>query len=218
MKTQRITAATIALAAIATITPATTAHALDWIERVKVERSGIDMVPVDVRAGGNGYSSLKTGSHTFNLRLYAKAKSGKRIAMGAVGSYNGVRRWEASSLVHWTHNLRHRDLGAGTLRTMDRTFSYTVPLSKVTWHGANPAQACNALLSKAMNKGTSKAAFLSQHRITTARVFFQFDAVAARKNVARKPSKLTLSNTTSERKSGFYDVRVRCLAKPARAS
>ncbi|MEO0920391.1 MAG: hypothetical protein AAFX98_06800, partial [Pseudomonadota bacterium] len=63
-----------------------TAMAGSWVESVKVERDGIDVVPIDVRANMGGYTSVKTSAHRFGLRLYARAKSGKRIAAGIVGS------------------------------------------------------------------------------------------------------------------------------------
>jgi len=189
-----------------------TAMAGSWVESVKVERDGIDVVPIDVRANMGGYTSVKTSAHRFGLRLYARAKSGKRIAAGIVGSDAPVAYFESAGNSKWNRRLSHRDVGNGKLRTMDRTFSYNVPVSKLTWHGRDPLSACNHMLSQKMAQGMTRAAVLSQPRIVTARVYFEFEAVAAKKSKAAKPSKIKIQNTSKKRDSYFYDVRVRCLS------
>lgn len=201
-----------ALCAISAVAAPSTAMAGNWVESVKVERDGIDIVPIDVRANLGGYTSVKTSAHRFGLRLYAKAKSGKRIAAGMVGSNAPIGYFESAGNAKWTRRLSHRDVGNGTLRTMDRTFSYNIPVSKLTWHGRDPLAACNHMLAQKMGLGMTRAAVLSQPRIVTARVYFEFEAVAAKKSKATKPSKIKIQNTSKKSDSYYYDVRVRCLS------
>jgi len=192
------------------------ASAKDWIENVDLGPDGIDLVPIEVRAGGNGYSAIRTSQHRFSIRLYARAKSGKRIAAGKLGSHNGTGYFESDG-GRWTVSFAGRDVGSGSLRTLQRTYSIVAPVARLGWHGADPVEACNALLATKMNQGMSRAEVLSEHRTTTANVFFQFEAVAARRKNAENGT-INLGNTTTERGSDTYPVRVRCLAKPARAS
>ncbi|MEO0543628.1 MAG: hypothetical protein AAFY99_07400 [Pseudomonadota bacterium] len=200
------------LVALGAIAAPATATAGSWVESVKVERDGVDIVPIDVRANMGGYTSVKTSAHRFGLRLYARAKSGKRIAAGIVGSDTALGYFEYAGGSKWTRRLSHRDVGNGTLSTMDRTFSYNIPVSKLTWHGRDPLAACNHMMSQKMGQGMTRAAVLSQNHIVTARVYFEFEAVAAKKSKATKPAKIKIQNTSKKTDAYYYDVRVRCLS------
>ena len=73
MTIRRTIAATLAAAFLAQ-----PSFAADWIEKVAVGKDGIDVVPVEVSADANGYTGLKTKSHTFGLRLQARATNGEK--------------------------------------------------------------------------------------------------------------------------------------------
>ena len=89
MTLSRIIAASLGLAFLTQ-----SAGAADWIEKVAVGKDGIDVVPIEVSANGGGYTGLKTKSHTFGLRLQARATNGERIVALKVGSYHGVLYFE----------------------------------------------------------------------------------------------------------------------------
>ena len=192
-----------------------TAHAKDWIEKVDIVNDGIDLVPIEVKAGGNGYSSIKTNKHRFNLRLYARAKKGKRIAGGVVGS--GDPRFLEASGGEWQRLLAFRDIGSGKRRELKLSKSYNIPVSKLVWVGSDPVEKCNQVLANKVQQGKSKASLLKSGLSTSAKVLFKFDAAAARPKVAEK-NKVKIGNHTSERKGMNYSVVVKCLAKPGRAT
>ena len=63
-----------------------------------------------------------------------------------------------------------------------------------------------------MASGMSRQAVLNKSWTTSAKVYFQVQLVAAKKKHAKK-NKWKLSNTTGERKTAYYNVVVKCLAK-----
>ena len=129
-----------------------------------------------------------------------------------VGSDLAIGYFESAGNAKWTRRLSRRDVGNGTLRTMDRTFSYNVPVSKLTWHGRDPLAACNHMLSQKMGQGMTRNAVLAQEWTITARAYFEFEAIASKKSKATKPSKIKIQNTSSKTDAYYYDVRVRCLS------
>lgn len=200
---------TLAVAFGAAIMIAAPAHAKDWIDKVDVIASGIDAVPIEVTANLNGYQSIKTKNHKFSVRLFARAKSGKRIAAGKVGTHKSVEFFEADN--GWSRNLAHRDVGGGQLKQLKREFQFNVPVSGISWVGANPVQVCRDMLIQKVNSGQKKTTVLSKNRMVGAKAWFSFSAVAARPKAA-KSGKFSLSNATSETKSYIYPVQVRCLS------
>ena len=204
-------AATTALSAFSV-----SANAKDWIESVQVSRDGIDIKPIQVRAGGSGYSSVRTEKHRFSLLLYARATSGERIVGAKLASYNNVHYFEADGGKSIkTYNWRA--VGSGSKRTWQTSDSLVVPVSKLTFVGKDPVAACNALMATKMNQGMSRPDVWAKSWITSTKVMFQLDAVAARKGKAAK-NQVSVANTSSERSTGYYDVRVECMPKPKRAT
>ena len=190
-----------------------TAFAKDWIQTVSVKSDGIDVVPIQVRAGSTKFTSVKPQNHKFTLRIRAKAKSGKRIVAAKVGSHNGVLYFEAGG-GKWERRLAHRDVGSGKLREVKRTFSFMVPTTKIHWKGTNAVARCNQVLNAKIAGGMIRSAALAKSWNTTAHVYFQLDAVAATKAKAKK-NKWNISNTTHERAWTSYKVNVRCLGNGA---
>lgn len=212
MSKKAVLRATLLAAALSL--PLGSASAKDWIDKVDLAKDSLDLIPVQVLSNANGYTKLKATNHTFSLRLFARAKKGKRIAAGAVGAYDGVQVGALSGK-RWGRNLSHKDVGAGKLRQLKRTFYFKVPIRKVNWWGASAIHRCNTLLQQKMAKGMSKQQVLAKNWMVEADVFFQFQAVAARPKTAVK---LDLNNhynnlkqSTRERKSAPYRVKVQCL-------
>lgn len=188
---------------------AQSANAADWIEKVSVGKDGIDIVPIEVSANSSGYTGLKTKSHTFGLRLQARATNGERIVALKVGSYHGVLYFEGGQ-VGWDQSFDNRAVGAGSKRTVDISYSAAIPLAKVAWIGGDPKAKCAANLQAKMAKGTSKATALSKAYTLSAYAYFELDAVAAHKNKAES-GKWNLKNTNNQRAGAPYEVTVTCL-------
>ncbi len=205
MTIQRTVAATLAAAFLAQ-----PSFAADWIEKVSIGKDGIDVVPVEVSAHANGYAGLKTKSHTFGLRLQARATNGERIVAMKLGAYHGVVYFEGGA-AGWEQRFDNRAVGAGSKRMVDISHSATIPLAKVQWQGPDPAARCAANLKALIAKGTGKAEALSKPYTLTALAWFELDAVAAHKNKAES-GKWSLKNTNSQRAGSTYEVTVKCLA------
>jgi hypothetical protein len=189
---------------------ASSASAADWIDKVDVTRAGIDVIPIEVTAGDSGYKALKPTSHKFSLHLYAKAKTGKRIVAGALGTFNGVEFFESPGNL-WQQSFTGRDIGGGEAKTFSRDHSVSIPVVKLGWQGKDPVAICNAFMQQKVAGGMKKSDVLAKNWSVQAHVFFQFQAVAARTGKA-KNDKWSLANTESERKSLSYPVSVTCLS------
>ena len=189
------------------------ASAKDWIEKVQI-RQGIDVVPIYVSANKGGYTGIKTKSHTFLLDLYARASSGERIVALQLGASSDVSYFEYSDL--WGKSFDNRDVGAGSKRTVSIGYDAKLPMKQIYWYGPNPKRACELNLQHLMNKGMKKQEILSKERTVTVHASFGLDAVAARKNKAKKgynkkSSKgWNMMNTTTQTAGYKYEVRVVC--------
>lgn len=201
---------TIALSAGIAISAAGAASAKDWIEKVQIERDGIDALSIKVSANSNGYTGIKSNAHRFLLRLYARATNGERIVAGKVGMHSSVLYFEGDGNL-WNLRLDGREMYSGSKRTVDRTIAPVIPTSKIKWHLVDPVMACNALLSSKVAGGQSPLAVLGKEWNTAVNVEFTFDAVAAHKKKAES-GKWDIGSTTSQRDSYIYKVNVTCLA------
>lgn len=197
----------VAAAVVAAISSG--AVAADWIETVELSRDGIDAVPVEVSANAGGYAGIKSANHKFLLKLYARATSGERIVAMKLGAFSNVLYFESDGGM-WSRSFRGRDVGSGTLRTVDFHHDAVVPAGKIKWHMVDPVSACTANLQNKMNGGMFKAQALSQAWTVSANAYFELDAVAARKNKA-KQNKWNIGNTTNKRDGLIYPVKVKCL-------
>lgn len=201
--------AILATAVLATgITLPSLAMAKDWIEKVQVQKDGIDLAPIEVAANIGGYTGVKTKNHKFLFNLYARATNGERIVAMKLGSFKGVLYFEHDGGL-WSKSFANRDVGAGTKRTVSINFDPVIPVSQVNWYGPNPKQACDINLLQMTKQGMTKAQVLSQPRETKAYAYFELDAVAALKNKAEN-NKWNLGNTTNQRDGYNYEVRVIC--------
>lgn len=206
----------IAAAAVAGALFAHPASAKDWIENVSISNDGIDAVAVEVRPGGTGYASIKSGGHQFGLRLLARATNGERIVAMKVGMFNGVQYFEHSGS-DWNATLTGSAIGNGGNRSVAKSIDPLIGMGKIKWKGKDPVAACNALMSEKLNSGMSRNAVFAKSWTTGANVFFQLDAVATRKSNSGN-GQWNIGNSYHERSSLTYRVVVKCLAKPARAA
>ena len=70
--------------AAAVVAVSSVAHAGSKLEKVDMVAEGIDLKPAILRANSNGYTTYANTSHTYMLRLFAKAK-GKSNAVYYAG-------------------------------------------------------------------------------------------------------------------------------------
>jgi len=185
------------------------AYAKDWIESVQISKNGVDIIPIEVRSNGSGYTSIKTNSHRFLFSLYARATNGERI-VGAALSTKTAEFFEGQDASEWRKKFTGRDVGAGTLRTWNSSFDPNVPVSKITWINGSPVDKCNALLAQKRQNGSSKIAVLNQKQSTTALAKFSLQAVATRK-IRAKNNSWDYGNSDTERAYLSYSVSVSCL-------
>jgi hypothetical protein len=183
------------------------ASAKDWIEKVQITKDGIDIKPIEVSANMGGYTGIKTKSHRFILNLYARATNGERIVAMKVGSFHGVQYFETDGNA-WSKSFQNRDVGAGSKRTVSLNYDPTISLNSIAWNGSNPKTLCDLNMQKLMKQGMTKQQVLSQPRDVKAYAYFELDAVAARKNKAANG--WNMGNTTNQRDSYIYEVRVVC--------
>jgi hypothetical protein len=200
----------VVIGAAALVSATNGAFAKDWIEKVELSRDGIDVKQIEVGANKNGYTGITTNAHRFLLKLYARATNGERIVAMKLGSYNGVLYFEGSGNL-WNKSYAHRDVGAGTKRTVTINDTPTIPLSKISWYGSDPVKRCELKMQTEMNKGKSKAWVLSQEWTTAAYAHFELDAVAAHKNKAEN-NNWNIGNTTDQRAGYNYELTVKCNA------
>ena len=185
-RTNIIASAILATAVLATgVALPSAASAKDWIEKVEVTRDGIDFKPIEVSANKNGYTGIKSKNHKFLLGLYARATSGERIVTMKVGAAEGVAYFESDGN-RWNRDFSHREVGAGSKRTVSIHYDATLPMNKIYWFGPDPEQACDINLKRRIQKGAKKHQVLNQPQEIKAYAYFELDAVAARKNKASK--------------------------------
>ncbi|HAT87762.1 MAG TPA: hypothetical protein DCS30_18575 [Rhizobiales bacterium] len=209
MYEKRHIASTILTAAILAtgISLPDTALAKDWVEKVSVKRDGIDTKAIRVSANMGGYTAIKTKKHKFLLKLHARATKGKRIVALKIGSFKGVQYFEADGNL-WSKSFAHREVGSGSKRTVSKNYNPSLAMHHIRWSGSNPKARCDANLQNLKKKGQTKQQILTKKHQVKAYAYFELDAVAARKNKAKKGWKM--SNTTNQRGGYKYEVMVTC--------
>ena len=179
---------TLSAALISTFALVGTAAA-NPIEKITIAKDGIDVVPIEVKAGSNSFQSVKTQSHKFGIKLYAKAKWGKKVRNAVVVSGHAAVFEAAGN--KWGKGYSNNS------RTFSKHLWPNIPLSKVTYVGKNPVQACNQKLAShrnALNSGAN----------TTVTVKFEFEVTNKKKIGAIGGYKKT---------EMWYPVKVKCLPK-----
>lgn len=160
------------------------------IQTVSINKDGVDIVPIEVTAGANSFTSIKSQSHKFGLKLYAKADWGKKVRRARVGS-GEFPLIEAAPTI-WTQSYNNNS------RTFSKSVSKTIPMHQITFHGNDPVKACNAKLASHRNALVTG---------TTTKVSAYFKLYAT--------NKTGTNGATSNSKSAWiwYPVTVKCLPK-----
>lgn len=204
------------------------AQAKDWIEKVRIT-NGSDSVPIQILSDGNQYTVATKSTHSFKLKSYAKAKSGKRIfyaflAPEQIHNMSGVMVGNKPIIEHGDvpqYGIGHTagQIGYGQNRTWSYSASYKINLGKVNWESLNPQQACNALLTRKMKQGQPKHVVLSKVQKTEVKAKFHLRAAAARPGNAAvygsgqydPPFYFNQGTYTQEGSATQYTVNVDCL-------
>ncbi|MEM6410516.1 MAG: hypothetical protein AAF683_03160 [Pseudomonadota bacterium] len=194
---------------------ATSAAAKDWIEYLNFNPAGLDTEKIIVRANINGYTTTTTSSKTFQTRIDAKAKSGRRIngLMLEAGWDAHYFEWAGSGV--WNYYYSYSEVGKGTLR--QRSWNASLPLSllDVKWHGRNPVEECNHNLAQKMSDGWSKEQVLAEKwQVSTGARFSAALIVTRPSNVTSHPLSIKKTKFDHERTSLVYPVYVECLSVP----
>lgn len=200
---------TITMAAIAVAFTAGGASAKDWMEKVRIE-TGINITPVKVRSNGHVYTTTAKTHHRFNMELYARAKSGKRIARAEVGRPDvDILEYDPEFNRRFVGDL----IGNGTKRTWTFDGKFHARLDQVAWkNNLDPRKECQLMLDKMLKQGHSRASIMSKSQYTRAYAIFGFTAAAAKPKVAEAGLNLKKINQyTSEKTTASYMVRVQCL-------
>lgn len=160
------------------------------VQSVSIAKEGIDAVMIEVTASGNQFNAIKSTSHKFGIKLYAKAVWGKKIVKAKVASGDAVIG-EGDN--YWSKTYNHSS------RTFVKHTSPTIKMKDITFHGSTPVQACNAKLASHRNALTSGA---------TAQVTAYFQLSATTKMYKNSPI------AKNEKKAWmWYPIKVKCLPK-----
>jgi len=158
-------------AAAAIVAIASTADAGSRFEKVNMVAEGIDLKPAIVRANSNGYTSYENSSHTYLLRLFAKAKGSNAVYTTAIGSTHQKRvPYEETVFMHSSGKTD----GWGVYK---KSVKVPIELNKTRWF-TSPGAACVSNLKAQMKKGVSKANVLKKEWKVTAKAKIRFDAFA----------------------------------------
>lgn len=159
------------------------------MQSLSLSKEGIDIVPVEVSALGGSFKKIKSTSHKFHLKIYAKAKPARKVKVAQVTTSDSP--YLEADPGTWSQTYKPNK------RTFSQTLSPIIAMSKIRWSGPNPVQACNNKLKnsrKALTKGT------------TAQVTAYFQLHATNKKGLKG-----LSDSKHNSTWIWYPVQVKCL-------
>lgn len=124
------------------------------IEKVDLVREGINMTPIEVRANSNGYVAIRTKSHKYALRVFAKGKRGNHIFSANVASFkNTSSRLGKGGPTFFVHKAPGGSDGWGVYKTSVQFYAETAH-SKWTVH---PKTVCDENLKKQVANGMKRS-------------------------------------------------------------
>jgi len=190
--------------AAALVALSSAAHAGSRLEKVDMVAEGIDLKPAVLRANSNGYTSYENSSHTYLLRLFAKAKgSTNAVYYAAVGSSNKPGFDFGRAFAH----LSGKTDGWGVYK---KSIKLPIELNKTRWW-TSPGAACDLNLKKQMQKGMSKSDVLKKEWKVTAKAKILF-VVAADSKAHNRKDKHDRKSISSGSRLIAYSVPVVCRA------
>ncbi|MEW7008522.1 hypothetical protein [Lentilitoribacter sp. EG35] len=159
------------------------------MQNLSISKNGIDAVPIEVSVVGGSFKKIKSPSHKFLLKIYAKAKLAKKVKVAQVTT-SDAPYLEADP---GTWSMKYYP----NKRTFSKSLSPVIAMSKVRWSGADPIQACN-------NKLKSSRNILTKGTTTQATAYFQLHA-------SNKNGLKGLSDSKHNSTWMWYPVQVKCL-------
>lgn len=157
--------------AAAIVAIASAAQAGSKFEQVNMVAEGIDLKPAILLANANGYTTYENSSHTYLLRLFAKAKGANAVFLATVGSTHGTLVGPEDRA--FQHSSGRTD-GWGVYK---KSIALPIKLNKTRWW-TSPGAACDGNLEKQMAKGMSRADVLKKEWKVTAKAKIRFEASA----------------------------------------
>ena len=194
----------LAIAATA-LTMSTSAFAK--LEKVNIVKEGIDTAAVVVRANSGGYTTYQNNDHTYQLRLYAKAKGNDRVFWIGVSRVKNVSwEWSTSASVLF-------DAKAGASEgwsTYAKSINLKLKFSETYWT-TSPKQACINNLNAQVAKGMKKSDVLKKEWTNTTLAGFYLIASTDSKSHNKKNNHSSKSVDFAT-KGMAYPVNVVCKA------
>lgn len=184
---------------------AATAHA-GKIEKVDMVKEAIDMTPVEVRANSNGYAAIRTKSHKYSVRVYAKAKGANHVFSANVASHkNTSLRLGRGGPTFFVQQAPGGSDGWGVYKN-SLVFNAETAHSKWTAH---PMTVCDQNLKKQVANGMTRRDVLRREwRLQTQAVLYF--TVAADSKSRIKKRKTGGGSTEFGSKAIYYPVKVLC--------
>ena len=157
--------------AAAIVAIASTAQAGSKLEKVHMVAEGIDLKPAILRANSNGYTTYENSSHTYLLRLFAKAKGATAVFLATAGSTHGTLVGPEDRV--FQHSSGRTD-GWGVYK---KSVALPIKLNDTRWF-TSPGAACESNMKAQMKKGMRKDAVLKKEWKVTAKAKIRFEASA----------------------------------------
>lgn len=159
------------------------------MQSLSISINGIDAVPVEVSSIGGSFKQIKSPSHKFLLKIYAKAKVAKKVKAAQITTSDSP--YLEADPGTWAANY------APNKRTFSKALSPIIPMSKVRWSGPDPIKACNNKLKESrsvLTKGATAKAF----------AYFQLHA-------SNKSGSAGMNDSKHNSTWIWYPVQVKCL-------
>ena len=174
------------------------------IEKVDMVKEGIDLTPIEVRANSNGYVAIRTQSHRYLVRVFAKGNGGNHIYWAAVASYKNVNPFTATA-TYFSQKAPNGSDGWGVYK---KSLAISAGTANTTW-GLDPVGACRENLNKQVANGMKRSDVLRREWKVQAYATLYFN-VAADSRSRIKKRKTSKGSSEYGSRSIHYPVVVLC--------
>lgn len=201
-----MTSAAAAIAATVLLSLSTAAVQAAKIEKVDMVREGIDLRPVEVHANSNGYVGMRTKSHDYMVRVFAKGKGGNHIYWAALSSYKNSNPFTKTA----TYFSQKAPAGSDGWGVYKKSLSVSAGTANTTW-ATHPKKACDDNLKEQVAKGAKRSDVLRRDWKVTAHAVLYFNVAVDSKSRIKKRN---TSKSSSEYGSTniYYPVTILCEA------